>query len=122
MSNQNLSTVVSSVDTSAIDSKHVKERMTACALGALALVTKAHVSAAIKCAAAHVDKMVNDHPTPTGTDVKRTRAIWGSRQAVAMLLAVFQSFVFAKPTEMVNQVWNTRLSLARNVVVTTILR
>lgn len=92
-------------DVSAIDSKHVKERTTAIALASLAQVSKAHVTSAIKSAAKYVASMVENHATPTGSDVKRTVAIWNSRQCVAMLLACFQSFGFDKPSEMVSRVW-----------------
>lgn len=92
-------------DVSAIDSKHVKERMTAISLASLAQVSKAHVTSAIKSASRYVAAMVENHATPTGSDVKRTVAIWNSRQAVAMLLACFQSFGFSKPSETVSRVW-----------------
>ncbi len=93
------------VDVSSIDVTHVKERMLAVALGALSIVTKAHVSAAIKSASKHVANMVENHPTPNGADVKRTVAMWSSRQSVATMLATFQRFGFSKPSAAVNQVW-----------------
>lgn len=93
------------VDVSAIDSKHVKERMTAISLASLSQVSKAHVTSAIKSASKYVAAMVENHATPNGSDVKRTVAIWNSRQSVAMLLAMFQSFGFSKPSEMVNRFW-----------------
>ena len=105
MSKQNNVIAFPIADVSAIEEKHVKERMTAIALKALAVVTPAHVSAAIKCAAKHVAKMVADHATPTGSDVERTIGMWQSKQTVAMFLAVFQNFGFTKPSEMVNRVW-----------------
>lgn len=92
-------------DVSAIDSKHVKERMTAISLASLAQVSAAHITSAIKSAAKHVAKMVDNHATPNGSDVKRTVAIWNSRQAVAMLLAMFQAFGFSKPSDAVKRVW-----------------
>ena len=95
-----------SVDVSNIDSKHVKERMTAISLASIAQVSAAHITSAIKSAAKHVSKMVDEHATPTGSDVKRTQRIWSSRQAVAMLLAMFQSFGFAKPSDCVKRIWN----------------
>lgn len=93
------------VDVSNIDSKHVKERMTAISLASIAQVSAAHISAAIKCATKHVSKMIDEHATPTGSDVKRTVAIWNSRQCVAMMLATFQAFGFDKPSDCVNRIW-----------------
>ena len=92
-------------DVSAIDSKHVKERMTAISLASIAQVSAAHVTSAIKSAAKHIEKMRDNHPTPNGSDVKRTVAIWQSRQCVAMMLATFQAFGFPKPSECVNRIW-----------------
>ncbi len=92
-------------DVSDIEEKHVKERMTAIALKALAVVSPAHVTAAIKSAAKHVAKCIDNHATPNGSDVKRTAGIWASKQSVAMFLAMFQSFGYTKPSEMVNNVW-----------------
>lgn len=93
------------VDVSAIDSKHVKERMTSVALASVAQVSASHITSAIKSAAKYVADMVANHPTPNGSDVKRTVRIWSSRQCVAMLLACFQSFGFSKPSETVSRVW-----------------
>lgn len=93
------------VDVSGIDPKHVKERQTKIALASIASVTKAHVTSAIKSAAKHVANMVANHATPTGSDVKRTVAMWQSPQVVAIFLAMFQRFGFAKPSECVNQIW-----------------
>lgn len=104
MSNQTETTIFP-VDVSNIDSKHVKERQTAVALASLKNVTKAHVSAAIKSASNYVAKMVENHQTPNGSDVKRTVALWNSRQCVAILLACFQSFGFSKPAELTSRVW-----------------
>lgn len=92
-------------DVSAIDSKHIKERATAVALASLASVTAGHISSAIKSAAKHVANMVENHATPTGSDVKRTVSMWESRQCVATLLAMFQAFGFDKPSDLVNRVW-----------------
>lgn len=104
MSNSNDIAAPLEVDVSAIEEKHVKQRMLAIALAAIQYVTGAHIKSAIKSAAKHVASMVDNHATPNGSDVKRTVAMWQSPQSVATLLAMFQRFGF-KPAQMVKQVW-----------------
>jgi len=105
MTNQSKFNAPRITDVSSIDSKHVKERMGAVALASIAQVSKSHITSAIKSAAKHLAALVENHPTPTGSDVKRTVSMWNSRQCMAMLLAMFQSFGFSKPSEAVSRVW-----------------
>ncbi len=83
------------VDISAIDSKHVTERMTAVALAAIPLVNSATIAATIASVQPDLEKIRDDSDYPNGSIMKRTFKIWNSGQSVAIMLAVFAHFGFS---------------------------
>lgn len=88
----NQTTIISSVDISAIDAKHVKQRMGAIAMGAIDNVKAQTITSTMASVAKELDKLVANHPNPNGDDVKRTLKLWASRQNVATMLAVFAHY------------------------------
>ncbi len=99
------SVTVYPVDVSGIEVKHVKERYLAISLVALKDISASAISACIKSAAKYVAKMVDNHATPTGSDVKRTVKMWQSRQSVSMLIALFRVAGFEKPSDASAMTW-----------------